>query len=144
MGKFIDEYEEEEEFFAAWNAMLDEFDVHDNSWLQSIFHLRNKWVRAYVRWTWSAWMKSTQLSESLNAYLKEHLRSDYNLIQFFTHFKMVLNEKRYKEYEVEYALSYKLPRIKVQVLMLTQARDVYTKLSLKNFKMNMWVHLSYT
>ncbi|XP_028070547.1 protein FAR1-RELATED SEQUENCE 5-like [Camellia sinensis] len=49
LGKFIDEYEEEEEFFAAWNAMLDEFDVYDNSWLQSIFHLRKKWVRAYVR-----------------------------------------------------------------------------------------------
>ncbi|XP_028110324.1 protein FAR1-RELATED SEQUENCE 5-like [Camellia sinensis] len=134
LGKFIDAYEEEEEFFAAWNAMLDEFDVHDNSWLQSIFHLRKKWVRAYVRWTWSAGMKSTQLSESLNVDLKEYLRSDYNLIQFFIHFERVLNEKRYKEYEAEYALSYKLPRIKVQVLMLTQAGDVYTKTIFEEFQ----------
>ncbi|XP_028080652.1 protein FAR1-RELATED SEQUENCE 5-like [Camellia sinensis] len=134
LGKFIDEYEEEEEFFAAWNAMLDEFDVHDNSWLQSIFHLRKIWVRAYVRWTWSVGMKSTQLSESLNADLKEYLRSDYNLIQFFIHFERVLNEKRYKEYEAEYALSYKLPRIKVQVLMLTQAGDVYTKTIFEEFQ----------
>ncbi|XP_028122699.1 protein FAR1-RELATED SEQUENCE 5-like [Camellia sinensis] len=134
LGKFIYEYEEEEEFFAAWNAMLYEFDVHDNSWLQSIFHLRKKWVRAYVRWTWSAGMKSTQLSESLNADLKEYLRSYYNLIQFFIHFERVLNEKRYKEYEAEYALLYKLPRIKVQVLMLTQAGDVYTKTIFEEFQ----------
>lgn len=34
-------------------------------------------------------MRSTQLNESFNANLKNNLKSDLNLVQFFTHFKRV-------------------------------------------------------
>ncbi|KAI8564273.1 hypothetical protein RHMOL_Rhmol03G0168700 [Rhododendron molle] len=107
LGRFLDEYEEEEEFVMAWNAMLDEYNLRSNAWLQRIFDLREKWARPYTRWAWSAGMKSTQLSESFNSDLKDYLRSDHNLVQFFTHFERLLDEKRYKEREAKYALSYK-------------------------------------
>ncbi|KAG5546375.1 hypothetical protein RHGRI_018528 [Rhododendron griersonianum] len=103
LGKFLDEYEEEE-FVMAWNAMLDEYNLRGNTWLQRIFDLREKWARPYVRWAWSAGMNSTQLSESFNSDLKDYLRSDHNLVQFFTHFERLLDEKRCKEREADHAI----------------------------------------
>ncbi|GMP49931.1 hypothetical protein CsSME_00016742 [Camellia sinensis var. sinensis] len=60
-------------------------------------------------------MKNTQLSESLNADLKEHLRSDYNLIQFFTHFKMagdVYTKTIFEKFQDEYVGSLELFEMK--------------------------------
>ena len=101
LGKFMNEYEDEGEWELAWNEMLHEYDVDDNEWLKSIYDLRLKWATPWVTWAWSAGMKSTQLSESINSDLKDYLKSNYNLVQFFNHFESLVNEKRYKEYEAE-------------------------------------------
>jgi hypothetical protein len=72
-------------------------------------------------------MRSTQLSESFNADLKRHLKSDLNLVQFFTHFKRVVDGKRNNESEAEYDSKHKLPKLKMKkARMLIQAGDVYT------------------
>ncbi|TXG69505.1 hypothetical protein EZV62_004440 [Acer yangbiense] len=117
----------ENEFLAEWNCMLDEYGVHDNNWLRSIFELRKKWAYIYVKQAWSAGMKSTQLSESFNASLKDYLKSDHNLPQFFMHFERMVNDKRYKELEAEYDSCYRLVNLKIPVKMLIQVRDIYTK-----------------
>ncbi|XP_058208256.1 protein FAR1-RELATED SEQUENCE 5-like [Rhododendron vialii] len=67
LGKFLYEYEEDEEFVMAWNAML-------------------------------------------------------------------LDEKQYKEREAEYALSHKLPKIKVSVKTLIEVGKVYTKTIFEEFQ----------
>jgi len=46
--------------------------------------------------------RSTQLRESFNAALKNYLKSDLNLVQFFTHFERVVNGKRNNESEADY------------------------------------------
>ena len=40
LSRFMNYIEEENEFLAEWNCMLDEYGVHDNNWLRSIFELR--------------------------------------------------------------------------------------------------------
>lgn len=40
--------------------MLDEFNVRDNKWLESISEIKKKWANAYFRWSWSGGMRSTQ------------------------------------------------------------------------------------
>ena len=114
----------------AWNHMLNEYNVHDNTWLKSIFDLKEKWAYTYVRHEWSVGMKSAQLSESFNATLKDYLKSDLNVAQFFMHFKRAVNDKRYKELEAKYDLLYRL----VNVKMLIQAREVYTKVMFLEFQ----------
>ena len=83
-------------------------------------------------------MRSTQLSESLNADLKNHLKSDLNLVQFFTHFERVVNGKQNNESKAEYESRHKLPRLKMKkALMLVQAEDIYTPKFFESFKKNM-------
>ncbi|TXG60911.1 hypothetical protein EZV62_012274 [Acer yangbiense] len=110
LSKFMYCYDEEDEFLAAWEKMLTEYNLHENVWFKRTFEVRKKWAYIYVRWTWSAGLKSTQVSESINSDLKDYLQSDHDLVQIFKHFERVLNDKRYKELEVEYALCQKIPQ----------------------------------
>ncbi|XP_028070707.1 protein FAR1-RELATED SEQUENCE 5-like [Camellia sinensis] len=73
-------------------------------------------------------------SESFNAFLKDYLNCDHNLMEFFMHFERVLYEKRYKELEAEYNLSQKLPRVSIPTLMLKQMAEIYTKTIFEEFQ----------
>jgi zinc finger SWIM domain-containing protein 3 len=119
-------WEEEDEFLSAWDAILHKYNVCDNSWLQRLFEVKEKWAKAYVKMSFSAGMTPTQLSESLNANLKDYLQSDYDIVKFFTHFDRLLNDKSYKELLAEYNLRQKLPKIKMLSPMLVQAAKIYT------------------
>ncbi|XP_070013552.1 protein FAR1-RELATED SEQUENCE 5-like [Nicotiana sylvestris] len=95
--KCIYEYEDEGEFINDWTTMLDEYNLHENEWLQGIYALREKLIAAYRKQTFSGGMNSPQLSESLNSELKDYLQSDYNLVQFFKHYDRAIEDKRYNE-----------------------------------------------
>lgn len=130
----IDTIKEEHDFLTAWNNMLDEYDMHDNDWLSSIFKLKEKWAFTYVRQVWSAGMKSAKLSESFNTSLEDYLNSDHNVSQFFIHFERVLKDKRYKELEAEYDSCFRFVNTKISVKMLIQVREVYTKKIFEDFQ----------
>jgi zinc finger SWIM domain-containing protein 3 len=121
-------WEEEEELLTAWDAILHKYNVHDNSWLQRLFEVKEKWAKAYVKMSFSAGINFTQISESLNASLKNYLQSDYDIVKFFTYFERLLNDKRYKELLAKYNLRQKLQKIKILFLspMLVQATKIYT------------------
>ncbi|KAK3185028.1 hypothetical protein Dsin_032314 [Dipteronia sinensis] len=104
LSKFMNEIEEQNKFLMAWNKILDDYDIHENSWMKCIFAIKEKWAYAYVRHEWSAGMNTKQLSEIFNANLKDYLKSDLNIAQFFIQFERVVNDIRYKELEAEYDL----------------------------------------
>ena len=79
--------------------MLDKYDVRENKRLIDLFKLKEKWAQVYVKRTFTVGMKTTQLSESFNADLKDCLHTDLNIVEFFTLFESVVNRKRYKELE---------------------------------------------
>ena len=111
---YIYEYDSEDEFLIAWNEMLDKYDVRENKWLIDLFKLKEKWVQAYVKRTFTAGMKTTPLSESFNADLKDCLCTDLNIVEFFTHFERVVNQKRDKELEAECNFRHKFLRLKLK------------------------------
>ena len=90
----IYEYDGEDESLTAWNEMLDKYDVCEKKWLIDLFKLKEKWAQAYVKRTFTTRSKTTQLSESFNADLKDCLRTDLNIAEFFTHFDRVVNQMR--------------------------------------------------
>ncbi|TXG61125.1 hypothetical protein EZV62_012488 [Acer yangbiense] len=105
LSAFMNDTEEEEEFLTTWSQMIDQYNVHNNNRLSSIFDVRAKWAYAYVRRAWSVGMRSTQLSESFNASLKDYLNSGINMVS-----------------------------LKIPCKMLSQAREVYRKAIFKEFQ----------
>ena len=107
--------------------MLDKYNVRENKWLIDLFKLKEKWAQAYVKRSFTTEMKTTQLSESFNADLKDCLRTNLNIVEFFTYFEIVVNQKRDKELEAEYNSRQKFPRLKLKSSsMLNQVAIVYT------------------
>ncbi|CAI8583438.1 unnamed protein product [Vicia faba] len=80
-------------------------------------------------------MRSFQLSESFNSELKNHLKSDLNLVQFFTHFERVVSKQRNNESEAVYESRHELPKLKMKrAPMLIQAGNIYTPTIFEEFQ----------
>ena len=60
--------------------MLSYYNVQEDSWLSSIYKVKEKWAKCYMKNTRTLGMRSTQLSESLNGDLKDYLKSDLDLL----------------------------------------------------------------
>ena len=80
----------------------------------------------YGRNTFSAGKKSTQLCKSFNSLLKDYLKFDLDIVQFFKHFQRAVDDVRYNEVCANYDISQKIPTLKVNVPLLRDARDIYT------------------
>ena len=79
-----------------------------------------------MRNIFSLGVRSTQLSESFNNALKNHLKSDFDIIRFLKHFERSVQEKRDKELESEFEARKKVPRRLMFTPMLVQVNEVYT------------------
>jgi len=88
------EYEDEETFEQAFNTIRAK--ASKQSWLDSIYMVKEKWVECYMKDVFTLDMRSTQLSESLNSELKRHFKSDFDIIRFLKHFERVVVDKRKK------------------------------------------------
>ena len=85
-------YEDKAKFQEAFDVMRSE--VHRQTWLDSIYKLREKWAECYMRHVFSLGVRSTQLSESFNNAMKKHLKSNFDIIRFLKHFERTVQEKR--------------------------------------------------
>jgi hypothetical protein len=80
-------------------------------------------------------MRSTQLSESFNKDLKQHLKFNLDIVRFFKHFERAVQEKREKEVKSEHEARKKLPMLKLKgTPVLQQAANVYTPPIFKLFQ----------
>ncbi|XP_027156856.1 protein FAR1-RELATED SEQUENCE 5-like [Coffea eugenioides] len=98
------EFEEVEQFNRVWEAMVKKHNLKNNEWLSGLYRIRDKWAKCMMKERWIAGMRSTQLSENLNAAIKNHLKLDHDLVQFFRHFNQVVDEKRHNELIAEYEM----------------------------------------
>ncbi|KAM3238321.1 protein FAR1-RELATED SEQUENCE 5-like [Capsicum annuum] len=106
--------------------MLQKYDLEDNNWLKNTFAIREKWSMTYGRNTFSAGMRSTQLSESFNASLRGYLKSDLDIVQFFKYFQRSVDDKRVNENKSNFDMTQKIPNLKVKLPLRIHAREVYT------------------
>jgi zinc finger SWIM domain-containing protein 3 len=118
------EYEDEAAFEEAFNNMRSK--ASKQTWLDSIYKVKEKWAECYMKDVFTLGMRSTQLSESLNSDLKRHFESDFDIIRFLKQFERVVEYKRKKELQSEFDSRKILPRIKMRTPMLIQASKLYT------------------
>ncbi|WCJ21347.1 FAR1-related sequence 7 [Euphorbia peplus] len=114
----------EAEFEKAFEALRGK--VTTQSWLDSIYDVKEKWAECYMINVFSLGMRSTQLSESFNRDLKGYLKCTIDIMRFFKQFERVLGIKRQNETNNEFDSREKLPRIKMRRSpILRQASQIY-------------------
>ncbi|XP_020235258.1 protein FAR1-RELATED SEQUENCE 5 [Cajanus cajan] len=120
-------YDDEEQFEEGWRNLLEKFDVKENTWLQRVYSVREKWASCYLKKAFTLGMRSTQLSESVNADIKSFINVNLDLIKFFNRFEDVVEEKWYNELKCEYEARQKIPRLKNPYSdILKQVSELYT------------------
>ncbi|XP_004490690.1 protein FAR1-RELATED SEQUENCE 5-like [Cicer arietinum] len=125
----------EADFETAWTNLINQYDVHENNWIKSVYAIKKKWAACYMKEAFTLGMRSTQLSESLNAHFKSGMKPNVDIIQFFKHFERVVEEKRSNELSYEYESSHKLARLRYELSpILIQMRYVYTHVVFELFQ----------
>ncbi|XP_062162142.1 protein FAR-RED IMPAIRED RESPONSE 1-like [Alnus glutinosa] len=128
------EYDDSVEFENAWEKMIQNYNVGSVSWLDSIYKLKTKWARCHTKNAFTLGVRSTQLSESLNADLKVYLKSDLNMVEVFQHFERVVEQKRHKKLEAEFNAQEKLSTLGLKNSpLLKQVAQTYTSVIFKKF-----------
>lgn len=54
------------------------------------------------------------------------MKPTFNVLEFFINFERLLDDMRYKEVESNYEMSQKMPPLNMNIMLLRNARDVYT------------------
>ncbi|RHN75693.1 putative transcription factor FAR family [Medicago truncatula] len=117
----------EADFEKLWFDMIHKFNIHDKSWIISTYELKKKWASCYMKGVLTLGMRSTQVSESLNAHFKSCMKPNVNILEFFNHFEIVVEEKRAKELSCVYESSHKLARLAYETApILIQMGKTYT------------------
>lgn len=73
---FVKDFEE------RWREMVNEFGLHTNKHVISLYALRNFWALAYLRHYFFAEMMSTSQAESINAFIQRFLSAQSQLDRF--------------------------------------------------------------
>ncbi|XP_056692025.1 protein FAR1-RELATED SEQUENCE 5-like [Spinacia oleracea] len=119
------EIKEEVEFEKKFEVLRGK--VIKQSWLDSIYAVKEKWAECYMTNVFSLGMRSTQLSESFNRDLKGCLKCTLDIMRFFKKFERVVGLKRQNETNNEFDSREKLPRIKMRRSPLhRQVGQIYT------------------
>ncbi|XP_052138422.1 protein FAR1-RELATED SEQUENCE 5-like [Oryza glaberrima] len=126
------EYEDMADFEETFDTMRSK--MHKQTWLDSIYKFKEKWAECYMNDVYTLGMRSTQLSESLNSDLKDHFKSDFDIIRFLNHFERVVQLKRDKELNSLFESMKKLSRIKMRTPILLQASKLYTPIIFEAFQ----------
>ena len=112
-GAFFDEFnylisnvETESDFDYSWDQMMKNCfggrPTSDFSWLVQTHKNRKHWSSVWVKSHFTAGLKTTQLSESFNAFLRGFLQPDHSLVQFFSHFNIMVQRLREKHAELDF------------------------------------------
>ncbi|RYR72547.1 hypothetical protein Ahy_A02g006763 isoform L [Arachis hypogaea] len=89
----------EESFEDNWADFIDEYNLHNNTWVSDLYDDRRMWIPIYFKGEfWSA-MRSTQRSESMHAFYGGYLHSKTSLVQFVHEYDNVLGFKEQRELE---------------------------------------------
>ncbi|KAK2373805.1 protein FAR1-RELATED SEQUENCE [Trifolium repens] len=105
-NNLVSNVENELEFDYNWDQMMKNcFDgrpTSDFRWLVQTHKIRMHWSSAWVKSNFTAGLKTTQLSESFNAFLRRFWQPDHSLIRFFSHFNIMVQRMRDNHTELDF------------------------------------------
>ncbi|XP_040987710.1 protein FAR1-RELATED SEQUENCE 5-like [Juglans microcarpa x Juglans regia] len=82
-----------EEFEKSWDQLITTYNLHENTWLKSLYIEREHWVPVFLKECFWARMSTTQHSESINAFFDGYVYAKTNLKKFVDQFDSALKKK---------------------------------------------------
>ncbi|KAG6410787.1 hypothetical protein SASPL_128856 [Salvia splendens] len=143
LNKIMYEVEMENEMEQLWRDLCEEWNVGENKWLCNLYSLRHKWCPAFNRASFSAGIRSTQRSESMNNVFKHLSCKTMTLTEFVNHYEKQAEKMRDNQVADDFECTRGVPRVGVDCGILRQAAQVYTLKIFKKFQAEYFQGLSW-
>lgn len=102
----VSNVDDESDFDYNWDQMMKNCfngrPTSDFRWLVQTYGNRMHWSSVWVKSHFTAGLKTTQLSESFNAFLRGFLQPDHSLVRFFSHFNIMVQRMRDNHAELDF------------------------------------------
>lgn len=117
-----------EEFEEGWWAVINEYDLSDNDWLNDMYAIRDTWIPAYFRDVkMSGFLRTTSRSESENSFFSQFLQPGDTLIECYNSFESAMDKQRNSNAKLNHESTIALPTLKTPLEIEKDAADVYTR-----------------
>lgn len=124
----------EDDFLAGWVNLINKYDLSTNSYLVDLYTTREKWAVVYCKNVFCAGMTTIQWSENLKKQFKKHFNRKLPLPKFIEQYHNALIQFRKKELYEDYRSRQTKPILLVDMPMLNEAAESYTRLIYKDFE----------
>lgn len=116
-----------EEFDAKWAATIKANNLQANEWLLNLFEIRQMWVPAYVKYVFSAGMKTSERSESICNALKTSISKKNTILEFVVRLEIILNYQKQDELEADFHCFDSKPKLKTSWEIEAHMAEKYTR-----------------
>ncbi|XP_071733446.1 protein FAR1-RELATED SEQUENCE 8 [Rutidosis leptorrhynchoides] len=116
-----------DEFELAWENMIQQFGITDNSSLKNLFEDRERWAPVYLKDTFFAGMFTFQPGESILPFFHGYVHQQTSLKEFFEMHDLVLQNKIQKEAFDDIDSKESTPKLRTMCRYESQVSKLYTK-----------------
>ncbi|XP_022019162.2 protein FAR1-RELATED SEQUENCE 5-like [Helianthus annuus] len=88
---------EPEKFESDWATIMNDFNLVDHEWLQSVYQIRDTWIPAYYHEEFmSGLMRTSSRSESEKHFFGQFCNPECTLVEFLKHFDSAIEAQRHE------------------------------------------------
>ena len=115
-----------EDFENSWASMMEEFNLHSNSWLNHMYNIRQMWIPAYTKGIFSANMRTTGRSESINAFFDGFVTHRSSLMDFVSGYENAIEKRRRAEQDADFHNVDGRPVLRTKCQIEAAMSEIYT------------------
>jgi hypothetical protein len=114
------------DFEREWVEMVNQYNLHDNCWLTTLFEERAKWVPAYVKDTFWAGISTVRRSERLEAFFDGYITPETTIKTFIEQFDTAMKLRSDREAYDDFRSFQQRPQALSGLLFEEQFANAYT------------------
>ncbi|KAL4567248.1 hypothetical protein LXL04_022825 [Taraxacum kok-saghyz] len=115
-------------FEKGWQSIMDDYDLHTNSWFSDMYEARSTWIPAYFKdYHYSGLMRTTSRSECENRFFGSLTNTDMHLIEFISNFETAMESQRHVQRKNDHLSRYTTPDNISKLVMEADAIKIFTR-----------------
>ncbi|XP_061343474.1 protein FAR1-RELATED SEQUENCE 5-like [Gastrolobium bilobum] len=116
-----------QDFEDKWQRILDNYGLHENEWLQSLYSIKASWIPIFNRSIFFAGMNTTQRSESINSFFDDFVTSGTTLKEFVEKYNQAVDARYDSFKKQDFESRHKERRLTLNMPLEEHAAKVYTR-----------------
>lgn len=117
--------------------------LQENKWLFSLYDIRDNWIPIFSKHIFSARMRTTPRSETMNSFFDKYVNRKNALAEFVMQFERTVSHQRYIENNDDHENIDTKPHIETCLDMVRQMAEVLTRVSFFKFQTTLREGIAY-